>query len=396
MFRRLRYRIALQFTGLVFALMLIVGGAFIGAQYLGSHRATSDQLKTDAAQFRAKLAETGMDDAGIAAAAVTMDDVAVRVFSSKGEILYSSELFGRLAVAMQQDGAARFFTIKGSGGYYRVYQVPLGSSADESLFLQIAYPERIDLHELPGEAILFGVVAVVVTSLTFLFGLLFAKRSLTPAEAMVGRLRQFTHDASHELRTPLAAVGSSLDMALKTGDYESEIRAAKDELRQSSRLIERLLQLAELDELALVPTPVDMSALVTREAERHRPEAAQAGLELVSDVTTGMVVHCDEGTARQLIDNLLANAIKFTPRGGRITLELTSRGLSVRDTGVGIPSEALPYVFERFYRVDQSGSAEGSGLGLAMVARIVEAHGWEIHVESHPGRGSTFTVTFEG
>jgi signal transduction histidine kinase len=68
----------------------------------------------------------------------------------------------------------------------------------------------------------------------------------------------------------------------------------------------------------------------------------------------------------------------------------------VRDTGVGIPSEALPYVFERFYRVDQSGSAEGSGLGLAMVARIVEAHGWEIHVESHPGRGSTFTVTFEG
>ncbi len=396
MFRRLRYRIALQFTGLVFALMLIVGGAFIGAQYLGSHRATNDRLKADAAQFQAKLAETGMDDAGIGAAAVTMDDVAARVFSSQGEIVYASELFGRLAIATPSDAAARFFTVKGSVGYYRVYQVPLGSSSDRTLFLQIAYPERIDLHELPGEVILFGVVAIVVTSLTFAFGLLFAKRSLTPAEAMVGRLRQFTHDASHELRTPLAVVGSSLDLALKTGDYENEIRAAKEELRQSSSVIDRLLQLAELDELALVPKPIDMSALVISEAERHRPEAALAGLELVSNVTKGMVVHCDEGTVRQLIDNLLANAIKFTPRGGSITLELTSRGLAVGDTGVGIPNEALPHVFERFYRVDHSGIAEGSGLGLAMVARIVEAHGWDIHVDSRPGKGSTFTVTFEG
>ena len=153
------------------------------------------------------------------------------------------------------------------GSYYRVYQVPLGGARAPALYLQIARPERIDLHELPGEVMLFGIVAIVVTSLTFVFGLLFAKRSLAPAEAMFGRLRQFTHDASHELRTPLAAVGSSLDLALKTGDYEREIRAAKSELKQGSRLIERLLQLAELDELALSPAPVDMSALVASEVD---------------------------------------------------------------------------------------------------------------------------------
>ncbi len=107
------------------------------------------------------------------------------------------------------------------------------------------------MHELPGEVLLFGIVSVIVTSLTFLFGLVFAKRSLAPAEAMFGRLRQFTHDASHELRTPLAAVNSSLDLAMRTGDYVEEIRAAKRELQQGSRLVERLLQLAELDELAL-------------------------------------------------------------------------------------------------------------------------------------------------
>ena len=121
------------------------------------------------------------------------------------------------------------------------------------MYLQIVRPERIDVHELPGEAMLFGIVAIVVTLLTFVFGLVFARRSLAPAEAMFVRLRQFTHDASHELRTPLAAIGSSLDLALKTGDYEREIRAAKSELKQGSRLIERLLQLAELDELALSP-----------------------------------------------------------------------------------------------------------------------------------------------
>ncbi len=395
MFRRLRYRIALQFTVLVFALMLIVGGAFIAAQYLGSHRSTNDQLKAAAAQFQTRLNETGTDEAGITSAVDFMHDVAVRVFSSQEDIVYESDLFGRLTVPLAPDETARFFTVKGSSGYYRIYQSPLSTAGDRALYLQVARPERIDLHELPGEVALFGIVAVVVTSLTFMFGLVFAKRSLTPAEAMVGRLRQFTHDASHELRTPLAAVGSSLDLALKTGDYETEIRAAKEELRQSSSLIERLLELAELDELDLSPSPVDMSQLVVSEAERHRPAATDAGLMLTTRVTEGVVLHCDEGLVRQLIDNLLANAIKFTPRGGKISLGLSPRGLSVSDTGIGIPSDALSQVFERFYRVDPSGPADGSGLGLAMVARIVEAHGWHVSAQSELGNGSVFTVSFE-
>ena len=396
MFRRLRHRIALQFTGLVFALMLVVGGAFIGIQYFGTHRSTNDQLKTDAVLFEEKLADTAGDAAGVQLAAAALHDAAVRVFSTQSGVVFGSELFGRLSVPTEGEALARFMTIKGSGSYYRVYQVPLGSAAGTATYLQIARPERIDVHELPGEVLLFAIVAIVVTLLTFVFGLLFAKRSLAPAEAMFVRLRQFTHDASHELRTPLAAVGSSLDLALKTGDYEREIRAAKDELRQSSRLIERLLQLAELDELALAPEPTDMSALVSSEVEQHRRAAAEAGIELTSTVSPGLIVDCDEGLVRQLIDNLLANALKFTPFGGKIALDLSAADLSVSDTGIGIPPGALPHVFERFYRADPSGSGEGSGLGLAIVARIVEAHGWDIHVESREGKGSTFTVNFGG
>jgi signal transduction histidine kinase len=396
MFRRLRFKIAFQFTALVFALMLVVGGAYIGAQYFGAHRSTNDQLKKDATRFQATLPNASPGADAIRAAAESLHDAGVRVFSSAGEVVFSSELFGWLSVPMRPLPEGHFMTANGSGSYYRVYQVPLPAAGTPGMYLQIARPEQIDLRELPGEVMLFGIVAIVVTLLTFVFGLIFAKRSLAPAEAMFVRLRQFTHDASHELRTPLATIGSSLDLALKTGEYEREIRAAKSELKQGSRLIERLLQLAELDELALSPGPVDMSALVASEFQQHSKAAADGGIKFTNTIAKGLIVDCDEGLVRQLIDNLLANALKFTPGGGSIRLDLSRAGLSVTDTGVGIPAEALPHIFERFYRADHSSDEEGSGLGLAIVARIVEAHGWAIRVESFEGKGSTFTVAFPG
>jgi signal transduction histidine kinase len=393
-FKRLRYKIALQFTALVFVLMLIVGGAFIVVQYFGTHRSANDQLRADAIQFQTQVSEDPENALAIQLAAATLQGAAVRVFSVQGDVAFASELFRSLPVPTQADATARFFTVKGSGSYYRVYQVPLGGSEDFAQYLQIARPERIDVHELPGEAMLFGIVALLVTSLTFLFGLVFAKRSLAPAESMFGRLRQFTHDASHELRTPLAAVNSSLDLALKTGDYEPEILAAKRELKQGSLLIERLLQLAELDVLALSPLPTDMSALVASEAEQHQRAASDLGIALTSTICPRLIVDCDEALVRQIIDNLLTNAMKFTPHGGSITLQLSPTALSVKDTGMGIPADSLPHVFDRFYQVESSRGGEGSGLGLAIAARIVEAHGWSMRVDSEVGRGSTFTVSF--
>jgi signal transduction histidine kinase len=392
-FRRLRYKIALQFTALVFVLMLVVGGAYIGVQYYSTHRSTSDQLRTDAALIQTELAEVGVADSfELQTIAGSADGASVRVYTAQGEVLFAGDLFGRISAPTQPDAAARFLTVKGSTGYYRVYQVPVVIPTGTTLYVQIARPERIDMHELPGEVLLFVAVSLIITSLTFLFGLVFAKRSLAPAESMLGRLRQFTHDASHELRTPLAAANSSLDLAMRTGDYAEEIRAAKRELQQGSRLIERLLQLAELDELALTPEPVDLSRLVRDEVAQHQGAAADAGVELRSEVSDGMVVHCDESLIRQLLDNLLANAMKFTPAGGSVCVDLASGRLSVRDTGVGIPAASIPHVFERFYQAETSRSGEGSGLGLAIVTRIVETHGWTIQVDSREGEGSVFTV----
>jgi two-component system sensor histidine kinase CiaH len=394
-FRRLRYKIALQFTALVFGLMLVVGGAYIGIQYFSTHRSTSDLLRRDATQVQSAL--VGLEAADAAALkeiAASVNGASLRVYSEEGDILLAGDLFARMSVPLQPEAAPRFLTARGSTGFYRVYQVPVVTRSGTALYVQIARPERIDMHELPGELLLFIVVSVIVTSLTFLFGLVFAKRSLAPAEAMLGRLRQFTHDASHELRTPLAAVNSSLDLALRTGDYAAEIRAAKRELQQGSRLVERLLQLVELDELALTPGPVDVSALVRDEVAQHQGAAADAGVELRSDVHEGLVVHCDESLVRQLLDNLLANAMKFTPSGGVVRVDLAAAHLSVTDNGVGIPVASIPHVFERFYQAETSRSGEGSGLGLAIVARIVETHGWTIRVDSREGKGTTFTVDF--
>ena len=371
MFRRLRYKIALQFTALVFGLMLVVGGAYIGVQYFSTHRSTSDLLRSDAERVQVALAGEGAaDSAALRQLAADLDGASLRIYTANGDVLFAGDLYLRMAVPLQSDAGPRFLTAKGSTGFYRVYQVSVAMRGGSTLYVQIARPERIDMHDLPGELLLFVVVSVIVTSLTFVFGLVFAKRSLAPAEAMLGRLRQFTHDASHELRTPLAAVNSSLDLALRTGDYPDEIRAAKRELQQGSRLVERLLQLVELDELALTPGPVDLSALVRDEVAQHQGAAADAGVELRSDVIDRLIVHCDESLIRQLLDNLLANAMKFTPAGGAVCVELTGNQLAVRDTGAGIPAASIPHVFERFYQAETSRSGEGSGLGLAIVARI--------------------------
>jgi signal transduction histidine kinase len=395
MFRRLRYKIALQFTALVFGLMLVVGGAYIGVQYFSMHRTTSDQLRSDAEQLQIALVEKGAaENTVLQEIAAIADGASVRIYSGAGDVFFAGDLFARISVPMKFDAATRFLTVRGSTGSYRVYQVPVETRSGATLYVQIMRPERIDMHELPGELLIFVVVSVIVTSLTFLFGLVFAKRSLAPAEAMLGRLRQFTHDASHELRTPLAAVNSSLDLALRTGDYEDEIRAAKRELQQGSRVIERLLQLAELDQLALTPEPVDLAALVRDEVAQHQGAAVDAGLELRSEVLNGLIVHCDESLVRQLLDNLLANAMKFTPVGGVVSVILGNAHLSVRDTGVGIPAASIPHVFECFYQAETSRSGEGSGLGLAIVARIVETHGWTIRVDSCEGKGTEFTVAF--
>ena len=388
MFRRLRLKLALQFTALVFFLMLVLGVVFIAIEFTDVNRQLDARLERQAALVR----ETVRLPISLKQARwLHREAFNVRVVSRTGEVLYESDIFARLPVGTD---AEPLVTVRADGSSYRVLTTDL--PARRGVVLQLAGQDRIGPAELPGEIAVFFIAAILVTLLTAVLGLWFARRSLAPAERMFERLTQFTHDASHELRTPLAVINSELDLALRTGEYERHLVAAKEEVKAGAALVDDLLGLAALDSATLDGRPVDLSALVQREAERFTSAAQAKGIRLVEEVERDVLARADEGLASQLVANLLGNAVKFTPRGGVVTVTLTRTALRVADTGPGIAPEHLPHVFERFYQADDSRSQEGYGLGLAIARHIAQVHGWRLSVQSPPGEGATFVVALRG
>ena len=229
---------------------------------------------------------------------------------------------------------------------------------------------------------------------------------------MIGRLedsfqqmRQFTTDVSHELRTPITAVRGQLEVALMTARSEEELReaiqAALEETERLSNLVRAMLALshAELGQTVLRKQRQDLSVLAGDVLEQFRILAEEAGVALVVELPPGCEAEVDRTQFERLVSNLLSNAIKYTPSGGEVRLRLkpgaASVEMTVEDTGCGIPSQHLPHIFHRFYRVPgaDAGSERGLGLGLSFVAWIVSAHGGKIEVSSQPGSGSRFVVT---
>jgi signal transduction histidine kinase len=200
----------------------------------------------------------------------------------------------------------------------------------------------------------------------------------------------------------LAILRSNLEIALRrersAEEYQQVLRRCLDEILRLSALADDLLLLArsESGRLALDFTPLRLDALARDIFEQIRPIAETRRLDLaLQDSGEPLTVLGDERRLRRALLNLLDNALKFTPPGGRITLRLSRAErrarVDVEDTGCGISAEDLPHIFERFYR-RSSGEMPGSGLGLAICRWIVEAHGGVIRVESEVGRGSRFTI----
>jgi signal transduction histidine kinase len=237
-------------------------------------------------------------------------------------------------------------------------------------------------------------VCLIVSGLTFALGLFFARRSLRPAEETMVRLEQFTHDASHELRTPLTAMRSSLDTALKTGEYEAGIEEARAELDRGTLLVDRLLDLARLDAAALDLGEVDMGRLVKDAVARQRAIADAAGVTVTCEGSASVRVQGDEALISQLVGNLVRNAIKFNRRGGSVRLVLERARLTIVDTGIGMSPDQVSRIFERFYKTDKSHTERGFGLGLPIARRIADLHGWSLRVTSRVGEGTTVEIAF--
>jgi signal transduction histidine kinase len=218
-------------------------------------------------------------------------------------------------------------------------------------------------------------------------------------EADEEQRRTLLADVSHELRTPLAVITGNLE-AILDGVYpadEAHLTPILEETRVLERLIDdlRTLTLSEAGSLTLHPEPTDPDVLVGDVVRSFAPSAARAGVRLVDEVADDLpILDLDPVRIREVLSNLVANALRHTPDGGSVTLrsQVTADEvvISVADTGPGIDPALRPYVFDRFVKGDGS---RGSGLGLAIARGLVEAHGGTISVSSPDGGGTTFRVS---
>lgn len=383
----------------------------------------------------------------------TREDLSFRLFDPDGHVLISSDvddslwthLRSPIGQARGQDGP-HFETVRvpGVSSPSRTCSILLDRPGQPPLVAQTAY----SLHRMKHSLAMLRRISVGGLALVAIFALaggwILTRRSLRPIDTMtnkarrigasrlgdrlprsgtgdeldrladtlnemlgrieehVGRVRQFTADASHEFRSPLAALRGTAEVALGKPRSADELRevieASIEQYDRLQRLAEDLLLLAQADadRVVLQRDPVRLDRVVHDAIELYAPLAEEAGLTLEVGASLDVEVLGHGGRLRQMVSNLIDNAVKYTHAPGKIDVSMDCRDATVhivvRDTGVGIAPEDLPRVFDRFYRGDKARASEGAGLGLAICQWIAQAHGGKIELSSVPGEGTTAKV----
>ncbi|MCX8044391.1 MAG: ATP-binding protein [Desulfobacterota bacterium] len=368
-----------------------------------------------------------------------------RVVDSSGTVVYETAQAPRLSLSAPASGFATI-RIEGRRSRYRVYHRPMTVLArDLQVFVATTMRHDYELLERFAENVLWGLPFILVLSIAC--GMISARkpcrimrdiatiaggitsenlherlpvptsrdevRTLTETiNAMIERLeqsfshlRQFTADVSHELRNPLFALRGNLEVALAHQRDPDEYRETiSDCLEKIDFLIKMvndmfLVSRFETGKIHLDAQVVNICDIVQDIVDFYAPMAQERSITLRFDRCDMAVILADKTRLLQLLNNLLDNALKFTPDGGTVQLSVHRHRsdivLSITDTGIGIPEQDLPHVFDRFYQVDsaRTGERHGAGLGLQICKRIAEAHGWSIGVKRNEGPGVTFFVT---
>jgi two-component system OmpR family sensor kinase len=224
-------------------------------------------------------------------------------------------------------------------------------------------------------------------------------QTLERLERLFNAQRRFVADVSHEMRTPLTTIRGNISLMRRIGYDEESVAAIDGETQRMTRLVEDLLLLAKADagRLSLEKQLVELDTLVLEVYNQAHILSEDKVSVHLGQLDQARVMG-DSDRLKQLLLNLVSNGLKYTPEGGDVTLSLNRDDewvrVDVTDTGVGIPAEDLPHIFDRFYRVDKARSRVmgGTGLGLSIAHWIAEAHGGQLSVVSEVGKGSTFTV----
>jgi len=247
---------------------------------------------------------------------------------------------------------------------------------------------------------------VAINGMIFVFsataGWFLAGKTLKPIQQALEEQKRFVADASHELRTPLAALKTSNEVALKDkklslGEAKKLIKSNLEEIENLETLTNNLLTLASLEENGrkLSFQKVDIKKIIDSTYQKILPLTLEKKIKIKIESSGGKIFG-DEESLEKMILIFLDNAVKYTPKGGKVWLKTwQEKGklvLEIKDTGIGISEADLPHIFERFYRADKARAKGGFGLGLALAKRIIELHHGSVKVVSKVGKGTTFTV----
>ncbi len=222
-------------------------------------------------------------------------------------------------------------------------------------------------------------------------------------ESSFQQIRDFSDNVSHELRIPLSILKGQTELGLRRlrseEEYRKVLESNLEEIQRMEKIVERLLFLSRADrgEIELSYTPIDLNGLMEQVCSQFQVLAREKNIRIEPTVNHPVSIMGDELLLRELLLNLVQNAMTYTPTGGEVKLMLErDEGrikISVSDTGTGISEHEIPRIFDRFYQVDKSRSSQGSGLGLSICKWIAEAHQGKITVDSTLGKGSQFTVS---
>mgnify|MGYP000017642175 CR=1 FL=1 len=418
MFSSARLRLTLWFAG-VLALMLVAMGSAI---YLSTRHALLSNLDADlrsraskeVVALVARLSEASRRQLPLEQVRVGPEHPSAPYFYAllrpNAQVLSASANTDPAALPPPEattqavEGEPLFVNTRDQlGEQMRVYLLPMAGPRGSYVLAvgRSREPEMEALQRLLLVLIGGGAGGLVLASAG---GYFLAGRALRPIREALERQRAFVADASHELRTPLALIRASAELLRRHPEepIAAQQQAVNDIVAESerlTRLVGQLLVLARADagRLVLNREHLDLTAVARDVVRQLGPQAEARGLALTCQADGPVYVRGDEARLREVLLILLDNALKFTGQGGQVTVRVSEASgrarLTVSDTGVGIAPEHLPRIFDRFYRVERTGSQDGgAGLGLAIAKSIVEAHEGHIWAESQPGRGSSFHV----
>ncbi len=273
-------------------------------------------------------------------------------------------------------------------------------------YIAAVVADRLELEDEYASLIeTFAAAALAALLLVAGGGYLLIRKSTAPVERSMDQMRRFMADAAHELRTPITILRTRAEVALEQ-DREAArdagtLRAVEREAARLGEIVRNLLTLARADagERPVARLPLYLDDVAAEAVDAVRPLAEQKRVQLEVGAFEEAKIMGEPTLVRQLLLIVLDNAVKFTEAGGRVRLDVSAENgratAVVSDTGVGIPAEQLPHVFERFYRGDPARhTADGAGLGLAIARWIADAHGARIEIGSTPGTGTRVTVSF--